>query len=75
MSSAEQKYDALLKEHIGLEVKFDLLAKRLVRCEESYKDCQASIKQLQDMLQNQQKEIALLRQQVTDLMGLGKKKK
>ena len=49
--------------------------KRLIRCEELYKECQIAIKQLQEMVQNQQKEIILLRQQVTDLMGLGKKKK
>ena len=68
MSSVEQKYDALLKEHISLEVKYDLMNKRLNRCEET-------VKQLQEMVQNQQKEILLLRQQVNDLMGVEKKKK
>lgn len=68
MSSIEQKYDALLREHISLEVKYDLMDKRLKRCEET-------VKQLQEMVANQQKEILLLRQQVNDLMGLSKKKK
>lgn len=68
MSSVEQKYDALLKEHISLEVKYDLMEKRLKRCEET-------VKQLQEMVENQQKEILLLRQQVNDLMGLAKRKK
>lgn len=75
MSTVEQKYDALLKEHIGLEVKYDLMAKRLQRCEDTVKELQSVVKQLQEMVQNQQKEIMLLKQQVNDLMGLGKKKK
>lgn len=68
MSTVEQKYDALLKEHISLEVKYDLMDQRLKRCEET-------VKQLQEMVTNQQKEIITLREQVNNLMGLGKKKK
>lgn len=75
MSTIEQKYDALLKEHISLEVKYDLMAKRLDRCEERCKACEDNVRTLTEMVQNQQKEILLLRQQVNDLMGLGNKKK
>ena len=75
MSTVEQKYDALLKEHISLEVKYDLMAKRLDRCEKTCDELKDSVNQLQLMIANQQKEITTLRQQVNDLMGLGKKKK
>lgn len=68
MSTFEQKYDTLLKDYITLEVKYDRLELKLT-------ECHKAIKQLQEMVANQQKEITLLRQQVNDLMGLGKKRK
>ena len=68
MSTSEQRYTALLKEHISLEIKYDLVLERLKQCEE---ECRS----LREMVTNQQKEITLLRQQVNDLMGLGKRKK
>jgi len=71
----DKKYDDLLNKYVDLEVRFDLLEKKWKKCELICTQLQEDIKQLKEMNKNQQKEILLLKQQVNDLMGLGKKKK
>ena len=75
MSTLEQKYQALLREHVSLEVKYDLVIKRLETCEQKCLQLEKDVVDLKEMNKNQTAAIKELRQQVNDLMGLGKKKK
>lgn len=64
----------LMKENADLIGRYYDMSRRLDKCEKECTSLREDVRQLSEMIRNQQKEINLLRQQVNDLMGLGKKK-